>query len=165
MCTHCGETGHTKARCYDLIGYPDWWDPAKAPRKRNSKPNHNHQASVAVTKPSNDVAEASSLIATSGNIGKVFHISASDSSSSTWIIDSGATDHMTFDSQHVPSMKQSTTHIVSTTNGNPSPVIGECSIPLLDNLNLDSVLVVPSLNHNLLSVTQITSALYCVVIF
>uniref|UniRef100_A0A7N2L5L8 Uncharacterized protein n=1 Tax=Quercus lobata TaxID=97700 RepID=A0A7N2L5L8_QUELO len=103
LCTHCGETGHTKARYYDLIGYPDWWDPAKAPCKRNSKPNH--QASVAVTKPSNDVAEASSLITTSGNIGKVFHTPASDSSSSTWIIDSGAMDHMTFDSQHVLSMK------------------------------------------------------------
>uniref|UniRef100_A0A7N2LTQ0 Reverse transcriptase Ty1/copia-type domain-containing protein n=1 Tax=Quercus lobata TaxID=97700 RepID=A0A7N2LTQ0_QUELO len=70
LCTYCGETGHTKARCYDLIGYPDWWDLAKASRKRNSKPNHNHQAFVAVTKPSDDVAKASSLIATSGNIGK-----------------------------------------------------------------------------------------------
>ena len=118
-----------------------------------------------MTKPSNDVAEASSLIATSGNIGKFFHTFASNSSSRTWIIDSSATDHMTLDSQHVPSIKQSTTHIVSTANGNPSPVIGECSIPLSDNLNLDFVLVVPSLNHNLLSVAQITSALYCVVIF
>lgn len=108
LCTHCAETSHKQARCYDLIGYPDWWDPAKAPCKRNSKPNH--QASVAVINPSNDVAEASSLIATSSNIGKIFHTSASDSSSSTWIIDSSATNHVTFDNQHVPSMKQSTTH-------------------------------------------------------
>lgn len=28
--THCGEKGHTKSRCYDLIGYPEWWDPSKA---------------------------------------------------------------------------------------------------------------------------------------
>ena len=55
-----------------------------------------------MTKPSNDVAEASSLIATLGNIGKVFHTSALDSSSSTWIVDSSAMDHMTFDNQHVP---------------------------------------------------------------
>lgn len=33
VCTHCGETGHTKSRCYELIGYPEWWDSAKAPRK------------------------------------------------------------------------------------------------------------------------------------
>ena len=22
VCTHCGETGHTKMKCYELIGYP-----------------------------------------------------------------------------------------------------------------------------------------------
>ena len=36
---------------------------------------------------------------------------------------------------------------------------------LTNTLNLDSVLVVPSLNYNLLSVSQITTALFCVVIF
>ena len=33
VCTHCGETEHTKSRCYESIGNPEWWDPAKAPRK------------------------------------------------------------------------------------------------------------------------------------
>ena len=33
VCTHCGETEHTKNRCYELIGYPNWWDSSKAPRK------------------------------------------------------------------------------------------------------------------------------------
>ena len=36
---------------------------------------------------------------------------------------------------------------------------------LTNTLNLDYVLVVPSLNYNLLSVSQITTALFCVVIF
>ena len=35
VCTHCGETGHTKLKCYELIGYPEWWDHAKAPQKQN----------------------------------------------------------------------------------------------------------------------------------
>ena len=55
--------------------------------------------------------------------------------------------------------------IVSTTNGNTTPVIGEGSLTLADTLNLDSVLVVPSLDYNLLSVSQITAALSCIVIF
>ncbi|RVW49135.1 Retrovirus-related Pol polyprotein from transposon RE1 [Vitis vinifera] len=40
--------------------------------------------------------------------------------------------------------------IVSTANGNTTPVIGEGSLTLTDTLNLDSVLVVPSLDYNLL---------------
>ena len=23
-CTHCDQTGHTKSRCYELVGYPEW---------------------------------------------------------------------------------------------------------------------------------------------
>ncbi|RVW71265.1 Retrovirus-related Pol polyprotein from transposon RE1 [Vitis vinifera] len=50
-------------------------------------------------------------------------------------------------------------------NGNTTPVIGEGSLTLTDTLNLDSILVVPSLDYNLLSVSQITAALSCIVIF
>ena len=24
--THCDQIGHTKSRCYELVGYPEWWD-------------------------------------------------------------------------------------------------------------------------------------------
>jgi hypothetical protein len=59
-----------------------------------------------VTKPSNDVAKASSLVVTSGNIGKVFYSSTLDINSSiTWIIASGATNYMTFNHQYVSSIK------------------------------------------------------------
>ncbi|KAL0393487.1 UNVERIFIED_CONTAM: Retrovirus-related Pol polyprotein from transposon RE1 [Sesamum latifolium] len=161
ICTNCGEVGHTKARCYELIGYPEWWDPSKAPRKRNSKPNHH--ATVAVTKPTNvsknSSNHASVAVVESSNTGKVFHTYV-PTNNSTWIIDSGATDHMTFDTNHVKSFKPSSQQIVSTANGNPSPVAGEGSVFLTEHLNLDSVLVVPTLKHNLLSVAQITNALH-----
>ncbi|KAL0293025.1 UNVERIFIED_CONTAM: Retrovirus-related Pol polyprotein from transposon TNT 1-94 [Sesamum radiatum] len=115
-----------QARCYELIGYPEWWDPSKAPRKRNSKSNHH--ATVAVTEPTN-VSEKSSnhasvAVVESSNTGKVFHTYA-PTNNSAWIIDSGATDHMTFDTNHVKSLKPSSQQIVSTANGNPSPVAGE----------------------------------------
>ena len=86
--------------------------------------------------------EASSFISTSGNIGKALHTSA-PVSHSEWIIDSGAIDHMTFDSNHIQSMKSSDQHIVSTTNGTPSPMVGEVLVYLTQNLNLESILVVP----------------------
>ena len=33
VCTYCGESGHSKQRCYEIIGYLDWWDFIKKPRK------------------------------------------------------------------------------------------------------------------------------------
>ena len=72
---------------------------------------------------------------------------------------------MTFDSRQVSPLRPSSQKIVSTANGNTTLVIGEGSLSLTDTLNLDSVLVVPSLDYNLLSVSQITIALSCIVIF
>jgi hypothetical protein len=34
VCGHCGESGHSKQRCYEIIGYPEWWDFSKKPRKK-----------------------------------------------------------------------------------------------------------------------------------
>jgi hypothetical protein len=112
-----------------------------------------------------DVAETTSaLVARRGNGGKALN-SLALISNSTWIIDSGATDHMTFDSRQVASLIPSSQKFISTANGSSAPIIGEGSLSLSDTLNLNSVLVVPSLDYNLLSVSQITSALSCVVIF
>ena len=36
-CTHCGEMGHSKQRCYEIIGYPDWWDFTKKTQKEDWK--------------------------------------------------------------------------------------------------------------------------------
>ncbi|KAK2990725.1 hypothetical protein RJ640_003793 [Escallonia rubra] len=30
----CGETGHSKQQCYEIISYPEWWDFSKKPRKK-----------------------------------------------------------------------------------------------------------------------------------
>ncbi|KAL6316291.1 hypothetical protein AAG906_017922 [Vitis piasezkii] len=36
-CTHCNKTGHTKSRCFEIVGYPDWWDHNRDQGKKNSK--------------------------------------------------------------------------------------------------------------------------------
>ena len=62
-------------------------------------------------------------------------------------------------------LKPSSQNIVSTADGTPTPVTGEGSIVLSNTLTLDSVLVVPSLSYNLLSVGQIIQELSCIVTF
>ncbi|KAI5348293.1 hypothetical protein L3X38_001180 [Prunus dulcis] len=94
--------------------------------------------------------------------GSTFHTS---SQKSTWIIDSGDTNHMTFDPGQLISRKSSTPSIVSNANGTPSPVVGEGFQSLSTSLHLDFVLLNPSLDHNLLSVAQLTTTLGCTVTF
>ena len=36
-CTHCNKTGHTKNRCFEIVGYPDRWDHNRDQRKKDSK--------------------------------------------------------------------------------------------------------------------------------
>ncbi|BBH01411.1 hypothetical protein Prudu_011666 [Prunus dulcis] len=159
-CPHCGMPGHSKSRCFELIGYPENWDRTRDPRCNKSR------ASVAETKNDSDqiADKASAMIATAGSDGKALSTSTSVMNN-TWIIDSGATEHMTCDSRQVPSLKTSTQTEVNVANGNVVPVIGEGTVSLSKTMKLDTVLVVPSLNYNLLSVAQITLALQCLVIF
>ncbi|KAM1474267.1 hypothetical protein ACFX2I_030299 [Malus domestica] len=112
---------------------------------------------------SEHIAEkVSACLNDTGNDGKAFQVSTSVTNN-TWIIDSGATEHMTCDSRQVETLKPSIKTVVNVANGNPAPVIGEGTVSLSDTLS--TVLVVPSLDYNLLSVAQITVVLHCLVIF
>ena len=133
-CTHCNQTGHTKSHCFELVGYPEWWDHSRDSRKKNSKKTSN--AAVVETKTSDGVVgQILALVVAVGNGDKVLNISTLVSNSA-WIIDSGATDHMTFDSRQVSPLKPSSQKFVSTANGSLAPIIGEWSLPLTDTLNL-----------------------------
>ena len=68
---------------------------------------------------------------------------------------------MVKDTGQFQSLHSSTHSFISTSNDSTSPTVGEGTVILTQILTLNSVLVVPSLEHNLLSVGQITSALNC----
>ncbi|KAI9184732.1 hypothetical protein LWI28_000549 [Acer negundo] len=80
-CTHCGEKGHTKQRCYEVIGYPEWWDFTKRPKK-----NIATKKDPAKSPPSVNVAQSGMKTNSSVLFVK--------SLNSTWLIDTGASDHM-----------------------------------------------------------------------
>ncbi|KAL6208386.1 hypothetical protein ACLB2K_019336 [Fragaria x ananassa] len=149
-CPLCRVLGHSKQRCFETIGYPDWWDFTLKPRKNRTK--------AVITTTEDDQPSNVSNVAQSGMSGKV-------SMNRSWIIDTGASDHMCNDPSLLENFKPSSQNIVSTADGTPTPVTGEGSIILSNTLNLDSVLVVPSLSYNLLSVDQIIQELSCIVTF
>ncbi|XP_038678366.1 uncharacterized protein LOC120006034 [Tripterygium wilfordii] len=55
-CAHCGRPGHSKQKCYELIGYPEGWD-----KTRDSRYNK-QRASIAVTKASTDSHEEPDIV-------------------------------------------------------------------------------------------------------
>ena len=157
VCTHCGEKGHLQQRCYEIIGYLEWWDFSKKPRKKIA-------GKAMMTSSEENQPLPTTNVAHPGIIGKTSVFSAT-SKNRTWIIDTGASDHMMRDSSQLKSVLPSSQSVIYTVNGSTSPITGEGSVILSNTLTLDTVLVVPSLEYNLLSVSQITSTLTCTVTF
>ncbi|XP_039685419.1 uncharacterized protein [Medicago truncatula] len=65
-CTHCDQTGHSKDRCYELVGYPEWWDHSRAPKKRGSK--NAFAAAAAETNANDDNGKMGLSLVTTTNI-------------------------------------------------------------------------------------------------
>ncbi|CAL9005201.1 unnamed protein product, partial [Prunus brigantina] len=78
-------------------------------------------------------------VATSGTQGYVLH---SSSKKHTWVIDTGATDHMTFDPGQIISHTPPSQSVVSNANGTPSPT-GYC----ICFVSVVSLMHSPSVSH------------------
>lgn len=84
------------------MGYPEWWDHSRDSRKKNFK--NASTAAITETKTDDDHKKLLALAAAAGNDDKFLNIST-PVSNSAWIIDSGATEHMTFDSRQISPIK------------------------------------------------------------
>ena len=94
------------------------------------------------------------------------HTFTAATNNGTWIVDSGASDHMTGDFQVFTTFKPCAhSQTVRIADGSLTPVIGTGSVTLSDDLLLSSVLFVPKLNCNLLSISKLTRDLHCVTKF
>lgn len=78
-------------------------------------------------------------------------------SSSTWFLDSGASNHITGDQRIVSNVvKPNITTTIKTASGAALPVVGKGIVTLSDNKILEHVLYVPGVQKNLLSVGALT---------
>ena len=81
-----------------------------------------------------------------------------------WVIDSGATDHMTFSRKDLSNIREPSRNGILNANGVSSQVESTGDVHVSNTLTLDNTLLVPSLSTKLLSVGQITEELNCVVL-
>lgn len=94
-CTHCGKLNHTVEKCFEVIGYPEWWEE----KYKDKKQRHPRAASVqteASPIPGLTMEQYSRLVKLVGednNQAPVANMSGKLNFNTPWIIDSGATDH------------------------------------------------------------------------
>lgn len=81
-----------------------------------------------------------------------------------WIFDCGATDTMTYDPTDFTTFTLPQKESIETANGQIVHVSGGGTIPITPQITLSNCLYVPSLSNKLLSISQLTKTLDCVVL-
>ncbi|KAL5851107.1 hypothetical protein ACOSQ3_006225 [Xanthoceras sorbifolium] len=178
-CDHCHKHGHSKDTCWKLHGKPADWKPPS--RFSNNKERQGHTAAADSGTPSTpslfsqeqlDLLQkmfgqsvtGTAALAQSGNT--LTALSVKQVKTRPWIVDSGASDHMTSDSSLISDFQPCSNGLtVKIADGSVSQVTGTGSVKISDSLVLKSVLFVPKLDCNLLSITKLTKDCNCMVKF
>lgn len=166
-CDHCKREWHTRENCWKLIGKPPNWKKKGGRAFQASNSDQGQQSSstqLPLTTEQLDkllkLLESSTpscSIATKGNSACL-----SVSPSHTWILDSGASDHMTGESTLFSSYSPCAgNQKIKIADGSFSAIAGKGSVVLSPVLTLNDVLHVPNLSCNLMSVSKLTRDINC----
>lgn len=192
-CTACNVKGHTREKCWTIIGYPKWHPKHRSNQNlpRGRPPNFPAQSRWPA-KPHQPKMVAAATVASTPTPGLLltpqqleqlahlvpqlqlnspkssdppddldYHFSNMISCYNTtklaheWIIDSGASDHMT---PHLSCLTKVTSTLtapqINLPNGDTAVITHTGTLTLSNSLNLAGVLCVPNFKHNLLSVQK-----------
>ena len=86
-------------------------------------------------------------------------------SSTDWVIDTGATDHMIYSITYFTSITSTLNTNVNLPNGKSALVTHIGTVKITEKLVLYNVLCVPSFNFNIISVSQLSKSIFCCLIF
>ena len=145
-CHHCGKKGHAPFRCW---------------RRPDAKCNKCNQIGhEAVICPNKNHHDEGAQIANQEEEDQLFVATCflSSESSESWLIDSGCTNHMTYDKTLFKDLKPTNVSKVRIGNGGYIPVKGKGTVAIstCSGIKLISdVLYVPNIDQNLLSVGQL----------
>ena len=182
-CDHCGDERHTIDRCFKLHGFPPGWKKGKS-QPRGSQSGKLNRANHTAAEEESQVVDAQALeefrskLKVSEGLSPTKGSSTADSSfhamsqgtnphalekeSKYWIIDSGATNHMTgtpnLFTSYIPCSGKDKVRVA---DGSTVPITGRGSVRCTKTLSLSPVLHVPNFPVNLLSLSSITKSLNC----
>jgi len=169
-CSFCKQKGHWKAQCPKLRHQNQAWKPSNQSQSNAHKPPQGykppHHNTVAVASPGfitdpNTLAEQfqnflslqPQAMSVSSSISQLPY-SSSGMSHFEWVLDSGASHHISLDSSSFTSVSPLSSILVMTADGTPMALAGVGSL-VTPHLSLPNVYLISKLKLNLASVGQI----------
>ena len=185
ICTHCGRTGHTVEVCYRKHGFPSRH---KFYNNKNNVVNNivighgrvmendpqQFQALSLIQQPNNGTSTSSTscvnqigLMSSSITVGTYGNslICSATNSLVPWILDSGATDHVSSSLHNFSSYISISPIVVKLPNGQQVATTHFGVVKFSESLFLVDVLYIPNFNFNLIYVSKLASSLKCELIF
>ncbi|PRQ19620.1 putative RNA-directed DNA polymerase [Rosa chinensis] len=169
-CNYCKTVGHCKSQCPKLLRL----NSNNSGWKRSNNGQKSKAAIQLVQEQEPDFYDVEGQDQTKGNvsitqenrgkIGVALNVSGF-TGSNTWIINYGASDHMTYDKSFFVTLSSPSITHVSNANGESFPVLGIGSVQVTPSITLYNALYVPSLSHHLLSMSQLNTQNKCSVTF
>nr|GLL46085.1 copia protein (gag-int-pol protein) [Ipomoea trifida] len=194
-CSICKRTGHEASTCFQVIGYPDWWgDRPRGEGKSGGRGKATQRAyagrgrgggvraNAMHTSASNDqevnpeVVEKNNRITGLNNEQWQTLLAALNAckgglnetmtgKDDTWIIDTGASNHMTGNVNILHNVSNMTGCPVGLPDGRSTVATKKGLVNLDERLKMHNVLYVPELNCNLISVSQLIDDSNCIAQF
>ncbi|XP_071695232.1 uncharacterized protein [Rutidosis leptorrhynchoides] len=170
-CEFCGFKWHSPDKCWEKIGYPPWHYKSRLAAKQTShKAKHGGLSQAKKTAAS---VKGNNVIFISEQCSDDeldHHFAAGILSKSSnvinWILDTGATNHMTPSyNELIKSKLLLLKPHIRLPNGNTYVITHIGKFKLGNEMEIKDVLVVPSFKFSLLSVPKLTKDKSCVVIF
>ncbi|KAL0445015.1 UNVERIFIED_CONTAM: Retrovirus-related Pol polyprotein from transposon RE1 [Sesamum latifolium] len=185
-CDHCKRTGHTRESCFKLTGYPKWYKTLMEQRRNtrgsmNRANNAVFETGEGSSQSVHSINDTNLSVLIRQEINRMMQTSEPSQEHNSnfvdfedfagsfltnqrssimikkvWIIDSGASTHMSSDVRlltNIQTLKNS--FFVKLPDGTKCLVTHKGDVELSDRIKLYGVLYVPSFKHNLISVSKI----------
>jgi len=194
-CSHCGNKGHVKERYWQIIGYPTWHLKGKKQSQKKFFKNNSRSVqgrTAANVESASYKSSDGGLSLTTQQIEQLLKLLPNSSKASTesedddveqsfagnvycscaatrttaWIIDTGATDHMTPMCTNLLHMQECKDHVnINLPDGSVARITHKGQVRLANDLVLKNTLCVPSFRFNLLSVSKLVEDNNCIAMF
>ncbi|KAK9672771.1 hypothetical protein RND81_12G123600 [Saponaria officinalis] len=177
-CDSCNKYGHTRARCFDLIGYSKGWrDRTRGGGRGGRGSSRDGGRGASNSARGNDGTESQEEYVTVPKEKWEAFVNHSKGSSSTtrmnskteceifWLLDSGATHHMTGCYGLLENLQEIEPCMITLPNGKHAKATKKGTAKLYNDLVLTNVLFVPDFHCNLVSAFQLMSELDCMINF